>query len=241
MKTMSKIRQANLKILKEGFKNQRAFADAIDATPGYVSQLLIGACPFGEKAARKIELQLNKPVKWLDEDRIVEDSMTAQERPAPDQQKTNNLKPIEGSNVERIEKNYGKVPLISWVTAGSWCEAHDPYPSGYAEDWMDCPISHSTGTYALTVVGDSMTSPHAGTESYTQGMIIFCDPALEPRSGDKVIAKLVESNEVTFKVYRVDGGKSWLMPLNPLYDKIEITEGMHICGVVIFAGFNTRR
>jgi len=160
---------------------------------------------------------------------------------APDSNKNSNLKPIEGSNVKRIEKNYGKVPLISWVQAGSWCEAHDPYPSGYAEEWLDCPINHSTGTYALAVTGDSMTSPHAGAESYTEGMIIFCDPALEPRSGDKVIAKLIESNEVTFKIYRVDGGKSWLMPLNPLYDKIEMTEGMHICGVVIFAGFNTRR
>ena len=55
MKTIQEIRQQNFKILRGEFKSQRAFADAIEATPGYVSQLLIGSCKFGEKTARKIE------------------------------------------------------------------------------------------------------------------------------------------------------------------------------------------
>ena len=53
-----------------------------------------------------------------------------------------------------------------------------------------------------------------------------------------MIAKLLDRNEVTFKVYREDAGKKWLIPLNPMYDKIEFVEGMYICGVVIFAGFD---
>ncbi|MEY3881057.1 MAG: hypothetical protein RIQ94_1853 [Pseudomonadota bacterium] len=66
MKTMTEIRQENLKILSSGFKNQRAFADALEATPGYISQLLIGSCKFGEKAARKIEVLTGKPNGWMD-------------------------------------------------------------------------------------------------------------------------------------------------------------------------------
>ncbi len=63
---MSEIRQENLKILSSGFKTQRAFADALDATPGYISQLMIGSCKFGEKAARKIERAIGMPIGWLD-------------------------------------------------------------------------------------------------------------------------------------------------------------------------------
>ena len=63
---MSEIRKQNLQILAASFKTQRAFADALDATPGYVSQLLIGVGSFGEKVARKIEGLLDIPEGWLD-------------------------------------------------------------------------------------------------------------------------------------------------------------------------------
>ncbi len=69
---MQEIRQHNLKILRDEFKTQRAFADAIDATPGYVSQLLIGSCKFGEKTARKIEGFLGRPDGWLDDPQDIE-------------------------------------------------------------------------------------------------------------------------------------------------------------------------
>ena len=68
MKTMTQIRQENLKILCSGYKNQAAFAEFLDKTPGYVSQLLIGACKFGEKAARNIEKVTGKPDGWMDTD-----------------------------------------------------------------------------------------------------------------------------------------------------------------------------
>ena len=51
-------------------------------------------------------------------------------------------------NVERPASG-GRVPLISWVAAGDWCNVENPYAIGDAEDWLICPIKHGPRTYAL--------------------------------------------------------------------------------------------
>ena len=142
------------------------------------------------------------------------------------------------NNFESGPENRGFVPVISWVQAGAWCEAIDNFEVGDAERWIPCPVAHSKHTYALRVKGDSMVAPHGSGQSFMEGMLIYVDPEAPLHSGKKVIAKLLDSNEVTFKVYREEAGKKWLIPLNPMYDKIEFISGMHICGVVIFAGFD---
>ncbi|MCX7083925.1 MAG: S24 family peptidase [Methylococcales bacterium] len=221
---MKEIRQNNLKMLADGFKNQRAFADAIESTPGYVSQLIIGTCSFGEKVARKIEKLLNLPDNYMD---VIHD------------QKLEDLKLNKiffDNNLTVGPDNKGDVPVISWVQAGAWCEAVDNFNVGDAERWIPCPVAHSKHTYALKVRGDSMVAPYGSSISFPEGTLIYVDPEVPLVSGKKVIAKLLDSNEVTFKVYREESGKKWLVPLNPQYDKIELVEGMHVCGVVIFMG-----
>lgn len=125
------------------------------------------------------------------------------------------------------------VPLISWVTAGSWCESPDNHAPGDAEEWLPCPSRHSEKTYALRVVGDSMTSPNPGDRSYPNGTIIFVDPERAWEIGSRVIVRLPNSSEVTFKTYTVDAGVPYLIPINPRYPTIPMPEGAHICGVVI--------
>ena len=152
---------------------------------------------------------------------------------------TDSPKPsILDNNIAVGPENRGDVPVISWVQAGAWCEAIDNFNVGDAERWIPCPVSHSKHTYALRVRGDSMLAPFGSSVSFSEGTLIYVDPEAPLLSGKKVIAKLLDSNEVTFKVYREEDGKKWLIPLNPQYDKIELVEGMHICGVVIFAGFD---
>lgn len=115
----------------------------------------------------------------------------------------------------------GKVPLISWVRAGEWCEASDPFQPGDAERWMDCPVSHSSSTFALRVRGDSMTAPHGNSRTYPEGCIIFVDPERKtPVNGDRIVACLEGSHEVTFKVYKNEDGRQWLQPLNPSHEPI---------------------
>lgn len=119
----------------------------------------------------------------------------------------------------------GGVPLISWIQAGAWNEASDPLLPGEAERWMPCIAPHSESTYALRVRGDSMVSPHGRT--YPEGCIIFVDPMrVDPHNGDRIVAKLIDSEEVTFKVYKEEDGRRWLQPLNtahlPIHDQFKV-------------------
>ena len=115
----------------------------------------------------------------------------------------------------------GLVPLISWVRAGDWCEAPCALTEADAQDWLPCIASHSGETFALRVRGDSMTAPHGNSRSYPEGCIIFVDPARrQPSNGERIVACLQDSHEVTFKSYKCEDGRTWLQPLNPSHEPI---------------------
>ena len=138
----------------------------------------------------------------------------------------------ENSNVSGLMQRFGKVPLISWVQAGAWCETicnFEPYDT---EDWVSCPVPISSSGYALKVLGNSMTNPGPG-RSYPTGCIIFVDPEIQANTGDRVVARVPRTNEVTFKVLDSDAGRVYLRPINPQYPIIDITEETHICGKVV--------
>jgi SOS-response transcriptional repressor LexA len=136
------------------------------------------------------------------------------------------------SNVREIYQRFGKVPLISWVQAGAWCEAISNIEIYDADSWLSCPVPISNQGYALKVHGDSMTNPGPG-RSYPSGCIIFVDPDAETKTGDRVIARVPRTNEATFKVLVEDAGRQFLKPINPQYPIIDITEETHICGKVV--------
>jgi SOS-response transcriptional repressor LexA len=136
------------------------------------------------------------------------------------------------SNVATGPDVRGHVPLISWVQAGDWGGAHDPLQPGEAERWLECPVNHSEGTYALKVRGDSMTAPHGNSRSYPEGCIIFVDPLRKsPVNGARIIAKLEGSDDVTFKVFKQEDGRIWLQPINPMHQPI--TDKFNVLGTVI--------
>jgi SOS-response transcriptional repressor LexA len=136
------------------------------------------------------------------------------------------------SNVSEINQRFGKVPLISWVQAGAWCEAISNFEAYEADQWLSCPVPISNHGYALKVLGDSMTNPGPG-RSYPTGCIIFVDPEAEAKAGDRVIARVPRTNEATFKILVSDAGRQYLRPINPQYPIIDITEETHICGKVV--------
>ena len=142
---------------------------------------------------------------------------------------------IEGSgiaNVEEVGGSYGTrtAPVISWVQAGEWSEAVDLHEPGYGDGYEPVPDNAGPSVFWLRVVGDSMTAPSGA--SIPEGHLILVDPDREPMNGSLVVAKLDESQEVTFKKLVIDAGKKYLKPLNPAYSMIPINGNCRIVGVV---------
>jgi SOS-response transcriptional repressor LexA len=150
--------------------------------------------------------------------------------PGPDLVTESNAPEI---NVEPGPAIKGYVPLISWVQAGAWCEIADVRTLDDAELWLPCAASHSSQSYALRVRGLSMFNQHE-RRSFRDGDIIFVDPAKDAENGSLVIAKLVDSQEATFKQLVMEGSRRFLKPLNPAWPEpiIELGSNAMICGVV---------
>lgn len=138
-----------------------------------------------------------------------------------------------GSNTELVSEHDG-VPLISWVQAGTWSDISDPYVLGDAEDWLPCPIKHGPRAYCLRVRGDSMYNP-GQHPSYAHGDIIFVDPDRGANAGDRVIVRMDDHPEATFKQLVIEDGRKMLKALNPEWKPryVEINGNATITGVII--------
>ncbi|HDZ9327768.1 TPA: hypothetical protein RUZ39_001668 [Vibrio cholerae] len=141
-------------------------------------------------------------------------------------------------HIKENAKTYGQVlpalrafevPIISWVQAGAFCNSETQVLPHDCEMIL-CPNkSASKQTFALRVVGDSMTAPHG--RSYPEGTIIFVDPEKVASSGMRVIAKTEQGH--TFKqLAENEFGQRYLKALNPHHQPI-FDEGIEVCGVVI--------
>lgn len=121
-------------------------------------------------------------------------------------------------------------PEISWVQAGSPSEAMD------LVNIAACP-THTSDVWAgeeafwLKVAGASMTSQ--GGVSFPEGMLILVAPDIEPRSGQYVVARMLDSNEATFKQLIRDAGDFYLKPLNPAYPTKMMDDAWVIVGTVV--------
>ncbi|QMK77576.1 LexA family transcriptional regulator [Citrobacter sp. RHB20-C16] len=214
------IRKANLESLYEKRQNESGmtkaqFAELIETSPAALSQLL-GPNPnrnIGDRMARKIETTLNLPFGWMD---VLHTS-----------EKTSNV------SFREINDAKGSYPVISWVSAGQWMEAVEPYHRRSIDRWYDTTVECSEDSFWLDVKGDSMTSP-VGL-SIPEGAAILVDPLVEPRNGKLVVAKLESDNEATFKKLVIDAGRRFLKPLNPQYPMLEVNGNCKIIGVVVDA------
>jgi len=139
----------------------------------------------------------------------------------------------EAGNVSYIgvKENKGQYPLVSWVSAGSWLEAVEPYRKEEIDVWPETTVDASEGSFWLRVKGDSMTSPVGFT--VPEGMIILVDPEKDAVSGKLVVAKLENENEATFKQFMVDAGRKYLKALNPHHPPTIVNGNCKIIGVVV--------
>ncbi len=117
-------------------------------------------------------------------------------------------------------------PEISWVQAGAAKEAVQEL------NLADCE-RHSSEAWAgengfwLRVVGPSMTPV------FQEGMVILVAPDVEPENGQYVVARMIDTDEATFKQFIRDSGRFYLKPLNPAFPTTPMDDTWEIVGTVI--------
>nr|DAH90055.1 MAG TPA: SOS-response transcriptional repressors (RecA-mediated autopeptidases) [Caudoviricetes sp.] len=208
MRDISEIRRENLlKILEVKKLTRSELARLTGRTPQQISAISTGYKQIGTKLTRDIEKALNLETNYLDTDHNVEEI--------------------------QLENAKKRIPILSWVQAGSPKETGD-------NDYSECLIvddSVPEGCYALRVKGDSMFP------EFNEGDLIVVNPKICKKPGDFVIARVCSqagSCETTLKQYALVGvdeiGREVfeLRPLNPMYaplrsDRLQI----EVVGVVI--------
>jgi SOS-response transcriptional repressor LexA len=222
------IRRANMLMLAEQFGSLRALGDATETPPAYLSQIKNRSNErgMGDDVARRFEEKLGKSRGWMDALQVADEPS----RPMFSRS-TRPSAPNTGMGPELK----GKVPVISWVQAGTWASAVDNLHPGDAEEWAETTVPIHRHTYALRVKGDSMTNPN-GEPTFPHGQVIIVEPdaidAPDKLVGSFVIVRRNGDDEATFKQLVRDGGHYLLKPLNPQYPMLELKETDEFCGVV---------
>lgn len=120
-----------------------------------------------------------------------------------------------------------KVRLVEGIRAGFPSPAED-----FAEPTLDLNryvIKNPASTFYARITGDSMI----GADIH-DGDIVVIDKSLEPQDGN--IAVCFIDGEFTLKQIKVEKEKLLLMPANPQFHPIEITEDNHfvVWGIVTY-------
>jgi DNA polymerase V len=120
------------------------------------------------------------------------------------------------------------VPLfISYISAG-----FPPPADDYKEvelDVNELVIRHPEATFYVRVSGDSMEQA-----AICDGDVLVVDRAVEARHNDVIVALV--NGEFAIKRLHTHGDALYLVPENPLYQPLEITEAMdfRVWGVVTY-------
>lgn len=117
---------------------------------------------------------------------------------------------IQSLKQERGEVRF--VPVVSWASAG---RAHDYQEMKDFIDEEARSTAKHADCFALQIEGDSMEP------KYSAGDRVVIDPHREARNGNRVVARLRESEGVLFKVYNIAGDEVTLVSYNPLYPPLK--------------------
>lgn len=97
-------------------------------------------------------------------------------------------------------------------------------------------VAHPASTFYARVVGHSMSG-----EGIDDGDLLVIDKSLEPTNGDLAVCCL--DGEFTLKRLRLDRRGLWLIPSNPEFRPIQVTEDNEfaIWGIVTYTIKSNRR
>lgn len=119
-------------------------------------------------------------------------------------------------------------PVISWVQARHWGEAFD---YSCVQEWRHTTQSDVGGhAFYLRVCNNLMISPEG--HGFPPGCLILVDPDISAEPEHSVVARHIETTEVTFRKLIYDAGYYYLQPLNPQYRMIPMGDEWDVIGVV---------
>ena len=226
---ISKIRIANLLnlIQLKTSGSQKDFANIAGTSPAYLSQIINGTvgkngkpAAVGTALARKIEKAFNLEHGWMD---VMHGSESTNDKNQP-----NNNVVIS----KKLELEGRRVPVISWVAAGSFCSVDAFIAGSEVQEWLPPNEDCGRDGYGLIIVGSSM-SPQFMPEDR-----IYVNPdiqAFDLKTNDLVIVSCLGDTEVTFKRLIIEGFNKYLQPLNPNWPEqiIQLTEDCRLIGKVV--------
>lgn len=248
MKTNDEIRRENLNIAIARVKTAAALAEKARTSPAYLSQVK-NAQPdsktgvpkhMGDDVARRIEKAIGEPEGWIDTDHTpldVNSMISAPKASVIEKMQRKSMDMIGNNDISPRLEIQGRLPLISWNQARNWDDLVNTFALEDAEDWLDCPVPHSSRSYCVQNVSDGMDD--GTSEGYREGEILFVDPEVIAAPGDDVIVNTPDDKTI-FRRLKEDTEGMYLLSLNG--KKImRIPEGANICGVVIFSGVHRKR
>lgn len=142
--------------------------------------------------------------------------------------------PSNPPELKAVSVSVRKVPLISWVQAGSWTATDSVMSGDEPITWLYTTATVSEKAFALRVRGDSMTNP-SGKPTIPEDSIVIVEPEMSDIAsvnGKIVVAHVDGGTEATLKKFVEDYPHRYLVPLNPNYKTIECDGNCRIVGVV---------
>ncbi|MGF6096511.1 LexA family protein [Pseudomonas sp. 18175] len=132
--------------------------------------------------------------------------------------------------VQKHYNPYFRYPVSDWK---GLCEIRETRAT-YGAPRFELTDYHAQGeAFWLPVTSDAMTAPSG--LSIGAGMMILVDPAITAEPGKLVVAQWAASPQATFRQLREESGQLYLVPLNPTYPKVLLTDDCRILGVVVQA------
>ncbi|MBS0289299.1 MAG: helix-turn-helix domain-containing protein [Proteobacteria bacterium] len=117
------------------------------------------------------------------------------------------------------------VPLIDWEDVKQL-----PVRPSMIKRRLGTTLSVSPKSYALKVIGNSMTAQNGNETTFKEGAIIIVDPEVTPKPNSFVVVS--HDGGLMLRKLVQDGGKQYLQPLNRLFQQETVNSKTKFYGVV---------
>ncbi len=207
---ISQLRVDALRALIGDLKTKE-FADRYNLDASYLSQLLNGHRPLGDKAAKNLEDKIGLPGGTLLMPAHAAQEGSSQEiKPGPSL--TASFRRVHIQGIAQLKQD------------GSWT---DLAPMG---GWVDIP-SADQSVYSLRIKGDALAP------AIRNGWIIWCEPRHELVPGEYVVVKLVSGESLIKELLYSNAEEVSLMSINDTYGRMTVQraeiEFIHYIGGIV--------